>query len=178
MLKYRPRKNPKPTQTRLSAFRFTVRSTIRRGPHQGYFPTFYDLFQVCLENILCQVNGIRMVYLVHPDRFRIMVYGNIHRSSQCHFYSHACPSASGKTINNQIVHPFPHFRFSSSRSIPFLLPASSRRYIHIHSFRRSFPWLSSLYLIPCQAVCRRNPRSSQILSLILFMQISWPIFSE
>lgn len=34
------------------------------------------------------------------------------------------------------------------------------------------------YLIPCQAVCNRNPRSSQILSFIFPIQISAPSSSE
>ena len=62
------------------------------------------LFKVNLEYILCQMQRIRVINFMHPNRLRVMVDCNINRSPQCHLYSYACPSATCETVNNQISH--------------------------------------------------------------------------
>ena len=113
VLIYSPREDSQPFFPWLSPFRLAVAGTVWACPHQRHMTAGYVFLQVNLKDILCQMQCVRMIYRVHPDCLRIMVYRNINLPSQCHFNSNTCPASSCKAINNQISH------FSErSRDIP------------------------------------------------------------
>jgi hypothetical protein len=88
------------------------------------------LFKIDLKYILGQMQRIRMIDFVHPNRLRIMIDSYINRPPQCHFYTHTCPAATGKAIYNQTAHGL-----TSRKSFMLICPAGAK---FIHNTSRFF----------------------------------------
>ena len=102
---HRPRQDSQSSFPRFPAFCLAVTGAIRARPHQCHMSAIHILFQVNLKNILRQMQRVQMIGLMHQDSIRIMIDGNIYRTSQCHLYPHTRPASAGKAVNNQFVHP-------------------------------------------------------------------------
>ena len=85
-----------------------------------------DVFpQVDLEDILCQVQCVRMICFVHQDGIRIVIDCNIYRPPQCHLDSDGGTAPARKTIYNQILHFFQEARYTLAPAGGWLLSVCS-----------------------------------------------------
>src|SRR5690606_34505851 len=83
----------------LPAGGLAVVSAIRAGVEPAQGPTSQYLGRVDFPYVRLQVQGARVVGLVHADRSRIVVDGDVYWSAQPHFQAGACPAAAGEQIH-------------------------------------------------------------------------------
>lgn len=62
-----------------------------------------DLVGVDVENVLLVVDSVRMVCLVKQNGVRVVVDGNVHRASRCHFDANRGPAAPGEVVHDLLV---------------------------------------------------------------------------
>ncbi len=142
MLIHRPWQYTQSLFSGLPALCLAVAGAVRARPHQRHMPSSYIFLQVCLKDILCQMQGVRVVHLVHQDCIRVVVDCYVHLPPQCHLYANGCPAPSGKAVN---YHPISHISHT-------ITSGKSNRLICTGRFCSSF--------IFCSRICS----SSSILS--------------
>src|SRR5690606_33094995 len=91
----------------LTAGGLAVVSAIRAGVEPAQAPTSQYLDWVDFPHIRLQVQGAWVIRLVHADRRRVVVDGDMDRAAQTHFQPGAGTAATGKQIN---IYLFVDFR--------------------------------------------------------------------
>ena len=110
---------------RFAALGFAKVFAVRAKPGKTYRMTIAGFHRIYLPHILTVMLCVRVISLVHPDSFRIMVNGNIYTVAGSHLYPGAGSASAGKVVNDQFsvnhLQP-PHFHLSDILYIPQTVP--------------------------------------------------------
>ena len=96
-----PRKTTDKLVLRFAALGFRKVFAVWAKPGKTYRMPIAGFDRIHLPYVLTVMLCIRVISLVHPDSFRIMVDGYIHTVSGCHLYSGGRAPAAGKVVNDQ-----------------------------------------------------------------------------
>ena len=76
---------------------------IGRKPRQPYWSAFAGISRINLPDIRCQVQCVGVVGLVHRQRHRIVVDGNVRASPKGHFNAGRGTATAREGIGDQVV---------------------------------------------------------------------------
>lgn len=89
---------------RLAALGLAEVLAVRGEPREIDRPAARRLQRIDLPDVVADVDGAGVVHLVHPDRFFIVVDGDIDRTAQRRLDPGRCPAAAGEVVDDEPHH--------------------------------------------------------------------------